>query len=40
MACNRREKSTFLKDNGVDLFHVTETWQRAQEAKTVELAPS
>ena len=30
------------KDNGVDLFFVTETWLSAQcdEAKTVELAPS
>ena len=32
----------FIKDNGVDLFFVTETWLSAQgdEAKTVELAPS
>ena len=30
------------KDNGVDLFSLTETWLRAQsdEAKTFELAPS
>ena len=40
MASRRCEKSTFIKDNGVDLF-VTETWLSAQgeEAKTVELAP-
>ena len=42
MACKRCEISTFIKDNGVDLFFVTETWISAQgdEAKTVELAPS
>ena len=42
MACMRCEISTFIKDNGVDLFFVTETWLSAQgdEAKTVELAPS
>ena len=42
MACNRCEISTFIKDNGVDLFFVTETWLSAHgnEAKTVELAPS
>ena len=42
MACKRCEISTFIKDNGVDLFFVTETWHIAQgdEAKTVELAPS
>ena len=36
MAC-RREISTFIKDNGVDLFFVTETWLSAQGdvAKTV-----
>ena len=41
MAC-KREISTFIKDNGVDLFFVTETWLSAQgdKAKTVELAPS
>ena len=41
MAC-KREISTFIKDNGVDLFFVTETWLSAQgdEAKTAELAPS
>ena len=40
MACKRCEISTFIKDNGVDLFFVTETWLSAQgdEAKTVELA--
>ena len=38
----RREISTFIKDNDVDLFFVTETWLSAQgdEAKTVKLAPS
>ena len=42
MACKRCEISTFIKDNGVDLFFVTETWLSAQgdEMKTVELAPS
>ena len=42
MACKRCEISTFIKDNGVDLFFVTETKLSAQgdEAKTVELAPS
>ena len=42
MACKRYEISTFITDNGVDLFFVTETWLSAQDdkAKTVELAPS
>ena len=42
MACKRCEISTFIKDNCVDLFNVTETWLSAQgdEAKTAELAPS
>ena len=42
MACKRCEISTFIKDNGVDLFFVTETWLSAHgvEAKTAELAPS
>ena len=42
MACKRYEISTFKKENGVDLFFVTETWLSAQgdEAKTVELAQS
>ena len=42
MACKRCEISTFIKDNGVDLFFLTETWLRAQsgEAKTVAIAPS
>ena len=42
MACKRCEKSTFIKDNGVDLYFMTETWLSAlgDEAKTVELAPS
>ena len=42
MACKRCEISTFIKDNGVDLFFVTETWLSAQgdEAKTAVLAPS
>ena len=41
LACKRCEISTFIKDNGVDLFFVTETWLSAQldEAKKVELAP-
>ena len=42
MACKRCEISTFIKDNGADLFFVTETWLSAQgdEEKTAELAPS
>ena len=42
MSCKRCEISTFIKDNGVDLFFVTETWLSAQgdEAKTAELASS
>ena len=42
MACKRCEISTFIEDNGIDLFFVTETWLSAQgeKAKTVELAPS
>ena len=42
MACKRCEISTFIKDNGVDLFFVTETWLSAQgdKEKTAELAPS
>ena len=42
MACKRCVISTFIKDKGIDLFFVTETWLCAQgdEAKTVELAPS
>ena len=42
MTGKRCEISTSIKDNGVDLFFVTETWLSAQgdEAKTVELAPS
>ena len=42
MACKRCEISTFIKDNGVDRFFVTETWLSAQgdEEKTAELAPS
>ena len=42
MACKRCEISTFINDNGIDLFFVTETWLSAQgdEVKTVELAPS
>ena len=42
MACKRCEISMFIKDNGIDLFFVTETWLSAQgdEAKTGELAPS
>ena len=30
MACKHCEISTFIKDNGVDLFFVTETWLSAQ----------
>ena len=42
MACKRCEISTFIKDNGVDLFFLTETWLsvKGDESKTVELAPS
>ena len=42
IACKRCEISTFIKDNGVDIFSLTETWLSAQgdEVKTVELAPS
>ena len=42
MACKRCKISTFIKDNGIDLFFVTETWLSAQgdNTKTVELAPS
>ena len=41
MACKRCEISTFIKDNVVDLFFVTEAWLSAQcdEVKTAELAP-
>ena len=40
MARMRCEISTFIKDNGVDHFYVTEAWLSAQgdETKTVELA--
>ena len=40
IACKRCEISKFIKDNGVDLFSVTETWLSAQgdEAKAVVLA--
>ena len=42
MAFKRCEISTFVEDNSVDLFFVTETWLGAQvdEAKSVELAAS
>ena len=42
MAGKRWEISTFIKENGVDLFLVTKQWLSTQgdEAKTVELAPS
>ena len=42
MACKRCEISTFIKDNGVDLFFVTEIWLSVDgdETKTVELASS
>ena len=41
IACRHSEISTFINDDGVDLF-VTEAWLSAQGdgAKTVELAPS
>ena len=40
--CKRFEISTFIKDNVVDLFFLTETWLSVQgdEAKTAELASS
>ena len=40
MACNHCEISTFIKDNGVDLFFVTETWLSAQgdEAKNCRIS--
>ena len=42
LACRRCEISTSIKDNGVDLLFVTETWlsDQGDEVKTVELAPS
>ena len=42
MASKRRQISTFIKNNGVDIFFVTETWISAHGdgAKTIELAPS
>ena len=42
MACKRCEISTFVEDNGVDHFFVTETWLSSQgaNAETAELAPS
>ena len=42
MTCKRCGISTFIKDNGVDLVFLTETWLSAKgdEEKTVELAPS
>ena len=42
MTCKHCEISTFIKDNSVDLFLVTETWLSAQgdKAKSVVLAPS
>ena len=42
MVYERCEISTFIKNYGVDLFFVTETWLCAQgdKAKTVEFAPS
>ena len=39
MACMHCEISTFIKDNGVDLFFVTETWLSAQgDANAVRLS--
>ena len=42
MACKRCEISTFIKNNGVDIFFVTETWLSVlgDEAKNVQLSPS
>ena len=42
MACRRCDISTFIKDNGVDLFFATEKWLSAQvdEAKTAEITPT
>ena len=42
MGCKHCEISTFIKDNGIEIFFVTETWpcSHGDEAKTVELAPS
>ena len=42
IACRRCEISTFIKDDGVDLFFLTETWPSAQgeEAKSFKLEPS
>ena len=42
MACKRCRISSCINDNGVDLFHVTETGLSVQgnEAKTVDLSPS
>ena len=42
MAFKRCEISTFMKDNGANIFFVTDTWLSAQgdEAITFEFAPS
>ena len=42
MACKHCEISSFIEDNDIGFFFVTETWLSAQgdKAKTVELAPS
>ena len=42
MASKHCEISTFIKDNAIDLYFVTETWLSAKgdKTKTVELAPS
>ena len=41
MACKRCDISTSIKDNGIDLIFVTETWfVHGDETKTVELTPS
>ena len=34
MACKRCEISTFVKDNGVKLFFVTETWLSATSSSS------
>ena len=40
MACKLCDTTTFIKDNGIDLFFLTETWLSAQgdKVQTVELA--
>ena len=42
MACKRSEMSTYIRQNGIDLLFVSETWLSAQgdKAKIVELSQS